>query len=87
MTATAVGFLISSASENILLIIRLFYPPFATPIRAGSAASKFAGQAVHKRLASEPAYRESRWQDALKDAFINADADLKAGVWSREQAA
>jgi len=44
----------------------------------GSAASKFAGQAVHKRLTTEVAYREGRWADAMKDAFLGADADLKA---------
>jgi protein phosphatase 2C family protein 2/3 len=46
----------------------------------GSAASKFAGQAVHKRLTTEVAYREGRWADAMKDAFLGADADLKAGM-------
>jgi hypothetical protein len=46
----------------------------------GSAASKFAGEAVYNRLINEPAYRESRWADALKDAFLKADVDLRAGT-------
>jgi protein phosphatase 2C family protein 2/3 len=47
---------------------------------AGAAASKFAGTAVYKRLINETAYRDARYADALKDAFLGADADLKSGM-------
>ena len=37
--------------------------------------SKFAGTNVHKRLVSEGAYREKRYEEALKSAFLGTDED------------
>ncbi|KAG5456738.1 MAG: phosphatase 2C-like domain-containing protein, partial [Olpidium bornovanus] len=43
----------------------------------GASAAKFAGKALHKRLESEPAFKESNYVAALKNTFLGTDADLK----------
>lgn len=40
--------------------------------------AKFAGINVHKRLVAEEAYREKRYEEALKRAFLGTDEDLLA---------
>lgn len=40
--------------------------------------SEFAGTNVHKRLVSEGAYREKRYEEALKSAFMGTDEDWRA---------
>jgi len=42
----------------------------------GDTAAKFAGDNVHKKLVSEEAYREKRYEDALKRAFLDTDRAL-----------
>lgn len=49
-------------------------------MRPGAATAKYAGQHVHQRLVNESAYKESRYSDALKNAFLGADVDMKEGV-------
>lgn len=44
----------------------------------GGSVAKFAGNHVHKRLISEQAYREKRYGEALKRAFLGTDEDLLA---------
>jgi len=44
----------------------------------GGSVAKFAGSNVHKRLVSEEAYREKRYEEALKRAFLGTDEDLLA---------
>ncbi|KAH8104545.1 phosphatase 2C-like domain-containing protein [Cristinia sonorae] len=44
----------------------------------GSAASKYAGENVHKRLLTEPAYKRGQYAEALKRAFLDADEDMRA---------
>ena len=44
----------------------------------GGTVAKFAGNNVHKRLVTEEAYRERRYEDALKRAFLGTDEDLLA---------
>ncbi|KAG6333839.1 hypothetical protein ID866_5251 [Astraeus odoratus] len=44
----------------------------------GGTVAKFAGQNVHKRLLAEEAYREKRFDEALKKAFLGTDEDLLA---------
>ncbi|KAG2361708.1 PP2C-domain-containing protein [Suillus spraguei] len=44
----------------------------------GSTVARFAGKNVHKRLISEEAYREKRYDEALKKAFLGTDEDLLA---------
>ncbi|KIM75547.1 hypothetical protein PILCRDRAFT_98887 [Piloderma croceum F 1598] len=39
------------------------------------AMSKFSGTNVHKRLMSEGAYHEERYEEALKSAFLGTDED------------
>lgn len=43
----------------------------------GAAAAKFAGQHVHERMLKDDAYIAGRYTEALKNAFINTDADMK----------
>ena len=45
----------------------------------GGAMSKFAGVNVQKRLVTEQAYREKRYEEALKRAFLGTDEDFLAG--------
>lgn len=40
--------------------------------------AKFAGQNVHKRIVTEESYREKRYDEALKRAFLGTDEDLLA---------
>lgn len=47
---------------------------------AGSTVAKFAGKNVHKRLLAEEAYREKRYYEAMKRAFLGTDEDLLAGT-------
>lgn len=44
----------------------------------GGTVAKFAGQHLHKRLTTEDAYREKRFNEALKKAFLGIDEDLLA---------
>ena len=44
----------------------------------GGAMSKFAGTNVHKRLVSEEAYHDKRYEEALKSAFLGTDEDWRA---------
>ncbi|KAG0693181.1 PP2C-domain-containing protein [Suillus ampliporus] len=44
----------------------------------GSTVARFAGRNVHKRLVSEESYREGRYDEALKKAFLGTDEDLLA---------
>jgi len=44
----------------------------------GSTVAKFAGKNVHKRLLAEDAYREKRYEEAMKRAFLGTDEDLLA---------
>jgi hypothetical protein len=41
--------------------------------------AKFSGINVHKRLVTEEAYREKRYKEALKRAFLGTDEDFLAG--------
>lgn len=40
----------------------------------------YAGDHVHKRLVAEESYKQKDYQAALKDAFLNTDADMKSGT-------
>ncbi|KAF9221630.1 PP2C-domain-containing protein [Gyrodon lividus] len=44
----------------------------------GGTVAKFAGKNVHKRLLAEDAYREKRYEEAMKRAFLGTDEDLLA---------
>ncbi|KAF8655483.1 hypothetical protein AX16_003041 [Volvariella volvacea WC 439] len=44
----------------------------------GSNVAKYAGTHVHQRLTSEEAYKERKYEDALKNAFLGTDKDLLA---------
>ncbi|KAF7291548.1 Protein phosphatase 2C [Mycena chlorophos] len=44
----------------------------------GSTVAKFAGQNVHKRLIAEESYKEAKFDEALKRAFLGTDEDLLA---------
>ncbi|EGN98389.1 hypothetical protein SERLA73DRAFT_183367 [Serpula lacrymans var. lacrymans S7.3] len=44
----------------------------------GGSVARFAGKHVHKRLVTEEAYREKRYEEALKRAFLGTDEDLLA---------
>ncbi|KIJ54938.1 hypothetical protein M422DRAFT_153371, partial [Sphaerobolus stellatus SS14] len=44
----------------------------------GSTVAKFAGENVYKRLASEAAYQEKKYEAALKRAFLGTDEDIRA---------
>jgi len=44
----------------------------------GSTVAKFAGKNVHQRLLAEESYREKRYDEALKKAFLGTDEDLLA---------
>lgn len=46
----------------------------------GAEAAKYAGKHVHQSLVKDEAYKEERYTDALKHAFLNADADMKTGM-------
>ena len=51
----------------------------------GSTVAKFAGKNVHKRLLAEEAYREKRYDEAMKRAFLGTDEDLLAGTSSPDR--
>jgi hypothetical protein len=53
--------------------------PHSQPL--GGNVAKFAGKNVHKRLLAEEAYREKRYDEALKRAFLGTDEDLLAGTF------
>ncbi|KAI6099568.1 PP2C-domain-containing protein [Pisolithus croceorrhizus] len=44
----------------------------------GGTVARFAGQNLHKRLLSEEAYRKTRYEEALKRAFLGTDEELLA---------
>lgn len=44
----------------------------------GKSMAVFAGSNVHKRLITEEAYREKRYEEALKRAFLGTDEDFLA---------
>ncbi|KAH0832062.1 PP2C-domain-containing protein [Lanmaoa asiatica] len=44
----------------------------------GSTVAKFAGKNVHRRLLAEEAYREKRYDEAMRKAFLGTDEDLLA---------
>jgi len=44
----------------------------------GGSVAKFAGINVHKQLVAEEAYREKRFEEALKRSFLGTDEDLLA---------
>lgn len=44
----------------------------------GSTVAEFSGQTVHTRLASLPEYKEGKYEEALKRAFLGTDEDLRA---------
>ncbi|KAF8636043.1 hypothetical protein AX15_000200 [Amanita polypyramis BW_CC] len=44
----------------------------------GGRVSKYAGENLHKRLATEGAYHEQRYDVALKKAFLGTDEDMLA---------
>ena len=54
--------------------------PRLTRVFVGAATAKYAGEHVHQRLVQDPAYKEGRYDDALKNAFLGTDADMKDGV-------
>lgn len=45
---------------------------------AGDSVAKFASVNVHKRLVAADAYREKRYEEALKRAFLRTDQDFLA---------
>jgi protein phosphatase PTC2/3 len=49
---------------------------FSSSRFVGDTVSKFSGINVHKRLVTEKAYHEKRYEDALKSAFIGTDEDF-----------
>jgi hypothetical protein len=51
---------------------------FSKHVILGGSVAKFAGSNVHKRLVSEESYREKRYEEALKRAFLGTDEDLLA---------
>jgi len=46
----------------------------------GDSVAKFASVNVHKRLVAEDAYREKRYEEALKMAFLGTDQDFLATI-------
>ncbi|KAG8214601.1 PP2C-domain-containing protein [Butyriboletus roseoflavus] len=44
----------------------------------GNTVAKFAGKNVHRRLLAEEAYREKRYAEAMRRAFLGTDEDLLA---------
>lgn len=48
---------------------------------AGSSVSTFAATNVHKRLVTEEAYHEKRYEEALKRAFLATDEDMLASMF------
>ena len=47
-------------------------------VYSGRNVADFARVNVHKRLVGEDAYREKRYQEALKRAFLGTDEDMLA---------
>jgi len=45
---------------------------------SGGSVSKFAATHVHKRLVTEEAYRDKRYEEALKRVFLGTDEDMLA---------
>lgn len=45
----------------------------------GGSTARFAGVNVHKRLVQEEAYKENKYDQALKKAFLGTDEDMLAG--------
>jgi hypothetical protein len=55
---------------------------FSLILPLGRKMAKFAAINVHKRLVTEEAYRDKRYAEALKRAFLGTDEDFLAG-WFR----
>ena len=47
----------------------------------GDKVSNFSAINVHKRLVTETAYHEKRYEEALKRAFLGTDEDFLAGYF------
>lgn len=56
----------------------LFYLYQFSKFIQGDTTAKFASKNVHKRLITEKAYSEKRYEEALKRAFLGTDEDLRA---------
>lgn len=54
--------------------------PSHSSLPTGSTVAKFAGKNVHKRLLAEETYRQKRYDEAMKRAFLGTDEDLLAGT-------
>lgn len=52
----------------------------ARELSSGGSIARFSGENVHKRLISEDAYKSKQWDDALKNAFLGTDEDIRAGM-------
>jgi hypothetical protein len=61
-------------------LIRSFLPDLILRRSLGSSAAKFAGENVHKRLASDAAFKSKSYEEALKHAYLGIDEDLRTGV-------
>lgn len=46
---------------------------------SGGSTARFAGVNVHKRLVQEESYKENKYDQALKRAFLGTDEDMLAG--------
>jgi hypothetical protein len=55
------------------------WPIFQFYLIQGFAISKFASTNVHRHFVAEDAYREKRYEEALKRAFLGTDEDILAG--------
>ena len=66
-------------SQYISVIVGVFFS--SSRFVLGDTVSKFSGINVHKRLVTEKAYHEKRYEDALKSAFIGTDEDFLAGYF------
>ena len=66
-------------------VLNVSQPPrfISSSCLVGDTVAKFSGINVHKRLVAEAAYREKRYEEALKRAFLGTDEDFLAGYFLR----
>lgn len=71
-------FLVFTMAMAVILSLAPHLHSHSSP--PGSTVAKFAGKNVHKRLLAEETYRQKRYDEAMKSAFLGTDEDLLAGM-------
>jgi hypothetical protein len=50
---------------------------------AGKAVALYTGERLHKILEKDPAFKDGKYELALKDSFLNIDEQMRQGMVTR----